>query len=305
MAAESRSRSWLFTLNNPSGDSDNPQIFLEGCSYAIYQLERGDSGTNHYQGYVEFKNVKRFSALKKINPRCHWEPRQGSHQQAVDYCSKEDTRVEGPWTIGEAPVGRGKRTDLLAIKAKIDGGATIKQLWQEDFGACLHYEKAFRSYQLSVIKPRDHKTVVTVLWGPTGVGKSRRLKQAYPEAFWKNKSKWWDGYCQEEHVVLDDFYGWIKFDEMLRLLDRYPLLVETKGGTTHFTSRFIHITSNKHPSSWYKRGHYYDALFRRFDYIVNVHTAEEDIVEKEPQDLPYSTFKSTPLSIPPPLSDDQ
>ena len=106
-------------------------------------------------------------------------------------------------------------------------------------------------------------------------------------------------------MVLDDFYGWIKFDEMLRLLDRYPLLVETKGGTTHFTSRFIHITSNKHPSSWYKRGHYYDALFRRFDYIVNVHTAEEDIVEKEPQDLPYSTFKSTPLSIPPPLSDDQ
>ena len=39
--------------------------------------------------------------------------------------------------------------------------------------------------------------------------------------------------------------------------------------------------------------------------FVAVHTAEEDIVEKEPQDLPYSTFKSTPLSIPPPLSDDQ
>ena len=38
----------------------------------------------------------------------------------------------------------------------------------------------------------------------------------------------------------DDFYGWIKFDEMLRLLDRYPLLVETKGGTTHFTSRFMY-----------------------------------------------------------------
>ena len=140
MAARSESRYWMFTLNNPSGDSDNPQIFLEGCKYAIYQLERGDSGTTHYQGYVQFKTHKTLFGLKKINPRCHWEQRNGSHQQAVDYCSKEDTRVEGPWTIGEAPVGRGKRTDLLAIKAKIDGGATIKQLWQEDLGACLHYE---------------------------------------------------------------------------------------------------------------------------------------------------------------------
>ena len=85
------------------------------------------------------------------------------------------------------------------------------------------------------IKPRDHKTVVIVLWGPTELARVADSNKHTLRPFWKNKSKWWDGYCQEEHVVLDDFYGWIKFDEMLRLLDRYPLLVETKGGTTHFT----------------------------------------------------------------------
>lgn len=43
----------------------------------------------HWQGYIEFKNGrKRLSAVKKVLPGYHLEPRRGTQQQAIDYCKK-------------------------------------------------------------------------------------------------------------------------------------------------------------------------------------------------------------------------
>ena len=47
-------------------------------------------------------------------------------------------------------------------------------------------------------------------------------------------SKWWDNYAQEDVVIIDESYGWLPYCEMLRLLDRYPCQVETKGGSVNF-----------------------------------------------------------------------
>lgn len=54
-------------------------------------------------------------------------------------------------------------------------------------------------------------------------------------------------------MVLDDFYGWLKYDEMLRLMDRYPMLVQTKGGQATFLAKKLLITSNTLPASWYPK----------------------------------------------------
>lgn len=62
---------------------------------------------------------------------------------------------------------------------------------------------------------------------------------------------WWDGYEGQHTVVIDEFYGWIKYDFFLRLTDRYPLQVETKGGVVQFVSRRIVFTSNAAPDTWY------------------------------------------------------
>jgi len=125
-------------------------------------------------------------------------------------------------------------------------------LADQHFGAWVRYNRAFGEYKRIRTDPRDFKTEVQVIVGPTGTGKST-YAAAQEDPYFKQNSGWWDGYDGQTTVVLDDFYGWLKYDDMLRLMDRYPLLVQTKGGQRQFLARKLLITSNSLPRSWYSK----------------------------------------------------
>ncbi len=273
----STSKCWVITVNNPS----DPAVLLEDYSdvrYAIWQLESGENHTPHLQGYVEWKNKKSLSACVLQHGHAHWSPRRGSRDQARDYCRKEETRVsgtDGPWEHGEWANGQGARTDLLHIKRKIDEGVSDKVLWEENPATMLRTYKGWERYRQVKIDPRTVKTQVTVIWGPTGTGKSYWVdKQAGPDAFWLHPSKddngcWWDGYMGQETVVMDEFYGGIKWTQMLRLLDAYPMSVPVKGAMIQFAAKRIFITSNKNPRDWYSKQDY-PTLHRRLEKIARL-----------------------------------
>lgn len=103
---------------------------------------------------------------------------------------------------------------------------------------------------------------VIVLQGPTGTGKSKWCMDNYPDAYWKQRGNWWDNYSGEETVIIDEYYGWLPYDFLLRLCDRYPLLVEIKGGQVQFNSKRIIFTTNAVPNTWYKNV-YWPAFERR------------------------------------------
>lgn len=86
-----------------------------------------------------------------------------------------------------------------------------------------------------------------------------------------NGSIWFDGYQGEDIVLIDDFYGWLPWTFLLKLLDRYPLRVQTKFGVVPFRSKIVYITSNVHPDKWYSYGEnmVYEALRRRIDTITH------------------------------------
>ena len=66
------------------------------------QLERGEQeGRLHLQYMVQLERSRRLSHLRTaICNRSHWEPVYGSNLQAKAYCTKEATRVSGPWEYG-------------------------------------------------------------------------------------------------------------------------------------------------------------------------------------------------------------
>lgn len=124
---------------------------------------------------------------------------------------------------------------------------------------------------------RNWKTEVRVYWGKTNTGKSFSAHQECPCAYKLPKGVgngvvWFDGYDGDDHIIIDDFYGWIPMAFMLELLDSYPMRLPVKGSFTQMKARRIIITSNTHPSSWYQKHflampEHEDAFMRRLDII--------------------------------------
>lgn len=106
-----------FTLANPTALIDINRL-PKFVSYLVYQEEVGDGGLHHFQGYMELSVRKRYETLKSDFKdtgldwnKCHFESCKGSPESNKAYCTKEDTRVGGPYEFGEMrPWVQGKLT---------------------------------------------------------------------------------------------------------------------------------------------------------------------------------------------------
>lgn len=277
------SRAWLITINNPSDQEKaldfGHETWQSLVKLAVWQVERGEEGTPHVQGYIVLKEPRRLTWMKKRLPRAHLERRRGNHSQALQYVLKEQTREEGPHAYPstvdvnslmsgltspntQTTSGGNSISKLQLMKISIDGGAKDLDLAEQDFDTWIKHYKGLAHYRMLKSRPRDHEVEVHVYQGPTGTGKSRYAKETYPEAYWKQRSMWWDGYLNHEVVILDEFYGWLPFDLLLRICDRYPMYVESKGGQINFVAKKIIITTNSLPERWYKNV-YFKSFTRR------------------------------------------
>lgn len=241
------SRNWCFTLNNPKDDFklDNTRV-----RYSIYQREQGESGTPHIQGYVSFTAPQRLSFCRNYVPAAHWEIRRGTEEEASAYCCKEEGRLSEPIVFGKL-AQPGRRNDLALVKRDLDAGHSMKRIAEDHFAAFVRYSSGFERYKRLKVSPTKPTADVCLIYGPTGTGKSHFLNEDYPKAYWKQNSIWWDDYNGEETVIVDEFYGWLPYTEMLRICDKYPLLLQTKGGQVRAKFKRVFFTSNSLPRSWY------------------------------------------------------
>ncbi len=277
MTRRLRARNWVFTLNNPGQSYATYALNYTGHKhfrFLVFQKEKGDNGTVHYQGYVQFKSTMGMSALKKLDARAHWEPRKGSHRQALDYSTKLDTRLEGPWKYGIGIAG-GTRTDILAFKEAIKAGKSEEFIADNHTSCYIRYGKGYDRLR-QLYKP-EHSGVITVklLYGETGTGKTLSGTEMAAEhaSWWEmpvDQKFWFDGYRGQEAVLLDDFVGaashW-RLDAFLRLTNPRTLAVPKKGGHTWWYPKTVVITSNIHPYKWWDFESRYSqlpAVARRF-----------------------------------------
>jgi len=258
-------RHWVFTVFGEQA-TERPDRFLvnpphdERIRYAIWQQERcPESNRLHLQGYAEFRRPVRIRQAKELlrAPTAHVEPRRGSRDDARAYASKEETRIEGPWEIGEWIKGSGSRSDLDSLHRSLSEGSSLLTISDEHFPEFLKYHRSIQQWQLLHQGRRNWPMEIIVIYGPTGTGKTSAAWQSAPEAYLlppqqsASGTGWWDGYNGESDIIIDEFYGWLRYSFLLQLLDRYPLRVETKGGSVNFVGRRVFMTSNHPPSSWY------------------------------------------------------
>jgi len=266
----SKYRSFAFTINNYT-DEDVELSKALNYSYIILGNETGDEGTPHIQGFVFFKSPISFSSFKKKMPRAHIEITKGTPQQNIEYCSKQEIL----FTDGETPI-KGKRSDLTGIRDAVINQETMEHIIL-NYPANYQTIKYAETIQKYLEKPRIEKPTVEWYYGKTGTGKTRTAFEKLPNAYFKDGTKWWNGYDQHENVIIDDFRPQqILFQELLRLLDRYPHQVETKGGSRQFKAKHIIITSPLHPKDTFMIHENIDQLLRRLDNIQEMRSDSEN-----------------------------
>lgn len=280
----SQARNWCFRYSNPTESADELiELFKTKDSstrYISFQKERGEEGGEdghiHYQGYVEFSKQKRLAALKKIHNSIHWEVRRGTRDEARNYTRKEETRIDGPWEFGEWEQTRGERTDLQELYKLARTSKTLSEVAEAMPGSYMrHYKAVQHVRQMAAFdKPtRTEDLQVILFYGPPGLGKTRHAYEEAPDlyAIPLGKQLWFDNYCAEKDVLIDDFSGNLRLVDTLRMLDRYPVQVPIKGGHVWWCPTRIYVTSNVHPRNWYdysQRKDSYRALTRRFSRVV-------------------------------------
>lgn len=298
--AGTRLSRFVFTLNNWTTEEydDLTKQVAPTVKWMVIGRETSETGTPHLQGaciigrQVSFSVLKTWAGLK----RAHIERMNGAPHASLIYCSKEDSN---PFIHGSLPQP-GKRNDLHNAVERIRDGASIRDLANsEDATVVVKFHKGLttlRSYM--DVQPRP---VPQVFWlhGPTGTGKTRSAVE-FAESlsgagnYWISSGslRWFDGYDGHRVAIFDDLRPkHASFSFLLRLLDRYEVSVEFKGGFVRWKPEYIIVTANLGPREmWnYRTTEQLDQLERRCTLIQRV----EEYPIHPPLPLPQSTNSSS------------
>lgn len=265
----SRNRNWCFTHNNFTLEVI-AKLKLVECKYMVWGEEVGESGTPHLQGLVCFASAKTLSATKGlIGATAHLEIMRGSFEQAATYCKKDNTNVVEIGTLpldpkrkGEVEKERWDNTKKLAKEGRLD---------DIDSDLFIRYYRTLKDVKKDYMTlPADmEKPCGMWYWGESGNGKSFLARKEFPGAYKKMANKWWDGYQNEEFVILDDLD--LKHDCLGHHLkiwaDQYSFVAETKGGAISIRPKTFVVTSQYHPTAIWTDKETLTAISRRFEIV--------------------------------------
>ena len=313
-----RTNRWCFTINNYG---EYFPVFDEATmEYMIFQEEIAPTtGTHHLQGYVRFKTAKQMLAAKKaiagasgLSPEMT--PAKGTEEQNRTYCTKDESKSRKPGTqphefgVYSPDSGKqGKRTDLENIAQQVIGGMAIRDVARENPVDFIRYHQGIHALAQLVtpLPPVQRQVKVICMWGPTGTGKTHRVRMAFPEVFEVTPGRDpWGTYNGEKTILFDEFdYSKWTIQEMNRYLDKWRCNLSARyhdrfGGWT-----LVVICANSRPESWWPaegNSLLKSAFLRRITTTVWVENQEMEIPLIPPADGEKDTTPS--VDIPPPPS---
>lgn len=295
-----RKRAFVWTLFNYT-DEMTAELMAHAEThgwYLVFGYETCPStGKKHLQGFCYLPDAKTQTAIGKFFPhetRGEWavdNDTTGSktgYKEAIEYCMKEgdfvevnrDKRPKGVKERGE--LGRTKGSELYRQAIDLAEQGRVEEV--DPKLRLVYYSALTKIADKALAGAVFPKTIPFDFWwfyGPAGTGKSQTAKQRYPNAFVKNWSKWWDGYCGEEVVIIEEVsplppHEMHALCRMIKLLcDNGPLTVEVKNGMLKIRPMCVIFTSNYDIEELWFTSQERDPLLRRLKRLHFTHVARD------------------------------
>lgn len=149
---EYQQRNWCFTLNNYT-EEEVKCIKEQDVQYLIFGKEKGENGTEHLQGYFQFKKRIGIRGLKKILERAHWEKARGTPEQNIAYCSK-DKQI---FTKGEVSKSGKVKVDMVKAAIQTSEGIEITKLLEEHGSGYIMHKRKIDEIAKGLLEERNKK----------------------------------------------------------------------------------------------------------------------------------------------------
>lgn len=304
---DERTRSYCITTNNPT-DEDYEALKALKYTYLCYAPEIAPTtGTPHIQAYVYLSSAMSFSSIQKKLKRSAIFKANGTPEDnrkyilGIDHPKKKFNPDAKEFGIMPK---QGKRNDIVQIKEALKEGSNLRSIIEiaTSYQSIKTAETLVKYYE----KKRTFKPKVFWLYGATGTGKTRYVYDNHPlDDIYKclDTSRWMDGYDAHPVLLIDDMRrDFIKFHNLIKLIDRYEYRVETKGGTRQLLAETIYITCPYEPKKLWQNHTDEDLgqLIRRIDKIIFFSNDIENASSSPPTVCPSQTpDESGSLDTPP------
>lgn len=288
MAVE-QTRKWQLTINNPFEHGVSFENLIDTLNsiggknlYWCFCGEYGENETFHFHVYIFKTSAIRFSTLKNLFPTAHIEPAHGTNQENrsyilkdaekhncdeygfYDFIDKKNVRHSGLvlrelfLENRECPEEyQGSSSGSRLIIEMIKAGSEDYEIVDQVPTAYKDLDKIQRirsMYRDAIFKKIWRDLNVVYIFGKSGVGKSRSVmdKYGYENVFrvtnYKNP---FDGYDGQDVVAFEEFRSSLKYDDMLKYLDGYPLLLPARFADKQACYTKVFIISNIPPNEQY------------------------------------------------------
>lgn len=299
-----RSRGWVYTVwtDGEKGRRSEKEItegLLKACKadskieYAIFGYEETKEGRKHLQGFVYWTNAVTGKGAQRrlgLSPgEFRADAQRGTHQQASDYCAKDENIAFVHGTIPD-PADR-KESAWDYILAMIENGASDWEIMREypaHFARCKAGIGNMRMELLAEKLNTWRDVTVEYIWGTTGAGKTRGVLESVesPQDVYRvtDYKHPFDNYRGQSVLLLEEFRSSLPIEQMLIYLDGYYCQLPCRYSNKFSGWDKIFIVTNipleeqyrtvqeRHPETW-------AALERRIHAQVHMGHQRETIDE--------------------------
>lgn len=253
-----RLRNVCFTAYDLLDFIANLDIIIASTEYLIFSLEKcPKTKTLHFQGYCELKEQLSFKQCKELMLNTtHIESRKKKQKQAIDYCQKNESHIDGPFEWGK-PKKQGQRTDIEdGYQAFLNGDHT-------HVSTNVKYLKHFEYLQKKQIPmrtelPESH----LILYDSKKISKIDIYRYVFDTIAQEKETFMWEedtefnGYAGQQYLLSPVMSNW----EIL--ISKYPYQVKQLYLTCQFNSPYVIL--------YCEYGHFKNKDIRNFSSIHKI-----------------------------------